>query len=102
MGDICPDCGNPTEFVDERWRHVDPNLACFLYPAREAMSKDPWTHAYLQARKAAPAILRVSFDVSKLTPEELDALILEVVVQAEASDGHPDVDVIESRTFPSG
>jgi hypothetical protein len=37
----CPDCGKPTEYVDEQWRHVDPTARCFLHAARE----DPGFHA---------------------------------------------------------
>lgn len=47
--------------------------------------------------------LRVVFDVSALTEDEIDSLELEVVVQAEASDGHPDAEVVETQRFdPEG
>jgi polyhydroxyalkanoate synthesis regulator phasin len=34
-GEICPDCGRDVEYVDDNYRHVDPEAFCFLYPARE-------------------------------------------------------------------
>ena len=51
-------------------------------------------------------VLTVKYDVSKLTEPQIDALMLEAVVQAEASDedefspGHPDVDVISAVVAP--
>jgi hypothetical protein len=47
-------------------------------------------------------LLRVVYDVSALTNEQIGALELEAVVQAEASDhagGHPDVPVVESVIY---
>lgn len=41
--------------------------------------------------------LVVVFDVSDLTNDEIVALEFEVVVQAEASERHPDVPVVGSR-----
>lgn len=45
------------------------------------------------AVKASPhkQYLTMRFDVSDLTPDEQSALEMEVAVQAESSDGHPDV-----------
>ena len=41
--------------------------------------------------RGAPRELVVTFDVSSLTPEQIDALVFEVVAQAEDGDGHPTV-----------
>jgi predicted RNA binding protein YcfA (HicA-like mRNA interferase family) len=35
VAEACVDCGRPVEFVDDNWRHVDPEASCFLHPARE-------------------------------------------------------------------
>jgi hypothetical protein len=31
----CADCGQPVEYVDDQWRHVDPTVECFLHRARD-------------------------------------------------------------------
>jgi hypothetical protein len=41
-------------------------------------------------------ILAVRFDVSALSEEELSGLAMEVVVQAESSERHPDVPVVST------
>jgi hypothetical protein len=46
-----------------------------------------------------PRYLKVTYDVSKLTDEQIGQLQLEAVVQAEASDTHPGVKVVDSLTF---
>ena len=30
----CLDCGHDTEYVNDAWQHVDPNVGCFLIKAR--------------------------------------------------------------------
>lgn len=46
--------------------------------------------------------LTVTYDVTKLTREEIDGLLLEAVVQAERSEHHPDVDVVRTVEHRAG
>ena len=44
------------------------------------------------AKRGKKSLLVVTFDVTHLTRSQLDWLASQVMVQGEASDGHPDVD----------
>lgn len=44
-------------------------------------------------------ILCIEYDVTGLTAKQIDDLMLEAVVQAEASDHHPDVPVVTTKIF---
>jgi hypothetical protein len=67
-------------------------------PKRSATKTRAAAKAPKQAKGRTTRVLLIAtFDVSKLTPREVDALTLEVTAQAEASDNegytHPDVEV---------
>lgn len=47
-------------------------------------------------------ILVVEYDVTNLTAKQVEALMLEAVVQGEASDLHPDVPVIDTKVVSRG
>jgi len=56
--DWCPDCGQETEFFDDRWRHKDPNArACFLYPMRgDGTADGPLRRPDLRLNEATNAL----------------------------------------------
>jgi hypothetical protein len=62
----------------------------------------------MSANNGKRKILVIEYDVTDLTAKQIDALMLEAVVQGEASDpyddtdesgGHPDVAVITSKVI---
>jgi hypothetical protein len=47
-------------------------------------------------------ILVVEYDVTNLTTKQIESLMLEAVVQGEASDHHPDVPVLDTKIIARG
>jgi hypothetical protein len=49
--------------------------------------------------KKGKKVLVVEYDVTNLTAKQIDNLMLEAVVQGEASDHHPDVPVVGTKVI---